>query len=89
MVVIKDEAWRVNGGTTLFSICFWGILHVDVTTFMLRKYIQKTKTCSNVIILHKKSLDDTLYLAAVILWFLIYIPIEILRYSYLCYCSAL
>jgi len=42
MVVIKDEAWRVNGGTTLFSNCFWGILHVDVTTFMLRKYIQKT-----------------------------------------------
>jgi len=69
MVVIKDEAWRVNGGTTLFSICFWGILHVDVTTFMLRKYIQKTKTCSNVIILDKKSLDDMFYLVAVILWF--------------------
>ena len=72
MVVIKDEAWRVNGGTTLFSICFWGILHVDVTTFMLRKYIQKTKTCSNVIILDKKSLDDMFYLVAVILWFPIY-----------------
>ena len=64
MVVIKDEAWRVNGGTILFSICLWGILHVDVTTFMLRKYIQKTKTCSNVIILQKKSLNETWLVAA-------------------------
>ena len=74
MVVIKDEAWRVNGGTTLFSICFWGILHVDVTTFMLRKYIQKTKTCSNVLIYIKShSMICTLYPVAVVLWFPIYI----------------
>ena len=41
MVVIKDKVWRVKGGTSLFPVCLWRILHVDVTTFMLRKYIKK------------------------------------------------
>ena len=46
--MIKDEAWSVSGGTTLFSICLWsgGYCTLMLQQFMLRKYIQKTKTYS-------------------------------------------